>query len=580
MPTIPASKEKYVITPHPDAPVLSNVKDAELHIKQLLSEVSSPNASFYGEVTNLLREAGLVNLFFFLRCIASFSGPYERLTDHLHLDACNFRQLNFYKGARAAAIMPRGFFKSTSQSHGADSWILNRDPNQRIAVVNAIVDKAYDFYKTSRGTFEANDFFAYLYPGNVVKSGKAEFVLPSRTRRWPEPSLKVLGATGAAEGGHYTGLNIDDLIGLDELDKEHKINANMLQKINWANTNINALLDSPISSWIMWVFTLYAADDVYHQKILDKNMKALYGYQDPDMLKKVNHEIPPGVPAYNVYYRSIIEDGKAILPEEGYTKEWYDGLLEEDRWTAMVQYANKVSETGLVEFYKLPTKSCTLDLDNETGKFYIIKKGLKNLEDLSKRVDLSFCDVVMSIDPAATDTGITAKTSRTSIGVWAMDAAENCYRIGSKVGYFDIEETFNHIFDLHKFFKGHIRATFVESNAMQKIIAPLLRKEERQRKMHISPMPIFASGDKVARIRSTVGYYLAAGKIYLATGCAAEFIEEKDIFPMSEFKRDVLDESEKGLTALRKPLTQEEEQEQEEMDDLYYEQTTDNVVGY
>jgi hypothetical protein len=441
--------------------------------------------------------------------------------------------------------------------------------------VNAIVDKAYDFYKIIRANFERNEMLRFFYPHNAVRSGKAEFVLPSRTRYWPEPSVKVLGATGAGEGGHYTGLNIDDLIGLEEIDKEFKSNANMLQKIKWAQTNTRSLLDNAQTSWIMWVFTLYASDDVYHRMIIDKNLYKLVGYQDPDLVAKINPLIPEGSPKYTLYYRCIIEDGEAIFPEEGYTKGWFEALLEEHKWTAMAQYMNKPTAAGMVEFHSLPTGTC-LTVYRE-DRWYIVRREKSGQ---AFELSLSDCDVVMTIDPAGTDKGITAKTSRTSIGIWAMDSDENVYRIWGAVGYFPIEEMFDKIFEGNGLYKGYVRGTYVESNAMQKILKPLLEAEQPRRGQYINPQPVLAKGDKVARIRSNVGYYLSQGKVYLADGYSQEFIEEKELFPMSEYRMDVLDESEKALTLLRKPFSPAELSEYEEQDERYEEFTTENVVGY
>jgi hypothetical protein len=115
---------------------------------------------------------------------------------------------------------------------------------------------------------------------------------------------------------------------------------------------------------------------------------------------------------------------------------------------------------------------------------------------------------------------------------------------------------------------------------MQKILKPLLEAEQPRRGQYINPQPVLAKGDKVARIRSNVGYYLSQGKVYLADGYSQEFIEEKELFPMSEYRMDVLDESEKALTLLRKPFSPAELSEYEEQDERYEEFTTENVVGY
>ena len=91
-----------------------------------------------------MRQAGLVNLWFFLKVIAGAYGAYNELDDDLNLDMCNWRQSDacMAPGARFMALMPRGFRKSTIFSHGANSWMLTRDSEEAIRLVNAIISRA------------------------------------------------------------------------------------------------------------------------------------------------------------------------------------------------------------------------------------------------------------------------------------------------------------------------------------------------------------------------------------------------------------------------------------------------------
>lgn len=577
----------FLVRPHKDAPLFSDPVEAQVKIEQLITEITSSNPQLTGEIRELLRQASLVNLWFFLKFVAGFAGPYDKLNRGLHLDMCNFRQSDYCMkgGARAAAFIPRGHFKSTIFTHGANTWELVRNPDLRIRIVNAIIDKAIGFKRITQRTFDSNELFAWLFPKYVPEKGASrwneeEMVLPNRSKSFNEPSIKVGGATGASEGDHHDLINIDDLVGLEDLDKEHKVNASMMQRITWAKTSTRALLVDWVDSRIMWVATLYASDDVYNEMILRKNMYRLIGYQDEDMLDMVKPDLSDAEERYTVYYRQVIERDEPIFPEGGFTKAKFEVMLQEDPWTAMAQYMNKPTNTGMAEFYQMATKRCSVRFDEKINDWVIIKRGVTNFVEENDSIRLSKCDVVMTIDPAGTDKGMSARTSRTSIGVWAMDSKGNAYRIWQKVGYISPTEMFDSIFEGHGKFKGYIRATFVESNAMQKLIAPLLVREQWSRELYINPQPIMATGDKVARIRNNVGLALSQERIYLAEGCVVEFEEEKRGFPVLQFRMDVLDETEKALTVLRRAPSDEEVYEEEERELDYRENTSNNVVGY
>ncbi len=587
MPTIPASPHKFAITPHPLAPILSDRDDAPLHIQQLISEATSQNSQYTEEVTQLMREACYVSLYFFLKCVCAYSGPYEKLNDTLHLDMCNFRQSKYCMdpGSKAAGFIPRGFFKSSIFTHGADTWECIRNPNIRIAIINAVVERAQVFMHNVQRNFDSNPIVGYLFPDCVPKSGDkrwndSEMVLPNRTKHSEVPTIKPLGATSAGEGLHVDLEDIDDLCGLDDLDRERKINASMLQRHRWWETNTKALLLDWNTSRIVLVATLYSVDDPYYQKVIMKNMFRLIGYQDEDMVKMVNRNLSKDEDRFTVYFRQIVEDDKAIFPEGGFTKEAFEILLRDKPWTAMTQYMNKPTSSGLAEFHEYETGSCIVSYMDKYNDYVIVRENKNDLDDEAEGgVRLGKCDCVVTVDPAGTDTGITAKTSRSSVGFWAMDSKGNAYRLAEAVGYFSIQDLFDKIFEVNGKFDGYSRGTFVESSAMQKILAPLLEGEQERRGVYISPEGVPAKGDKKARIRSNVGSFLARGKVWLATGCAKNFIEEQKMFPMSE-RLDVLDESEKALTILRRPLSEDEELDIEERALEYEFATTDNRVGY
>ena len=117
---------------------------------------------------------------------------------------------------------------------------------------------------------------------------------------------------------------------------------------------------------------------------------------------------------------------------------------------------------------------------------------------------------------------------------------------------------------------------------MQKIIAPLLKRERVMRKEYINIVPIPAGGDKEGRIRMNVGRILMRGKLYLCYGEEVAIEEEKHVFPANEYKRDALDALEKALVRLQKPMSDEEEQDDVNPEDLEYEYAAgrSEVTGY
>lgn len=589
------------VRPHPAAPLFTLEKDPSLVLRQLLEEVAAGNYPMNSAFLSLVRQACFVSLFFLLKYVASVNGPYEKLTQDLHLDMCNFMQSDavMRDGSRSAMILSRGFYKSTVGNHGHNTWLCLRDPNVRIRNVSNIVERAHDFKYVSQRFFDSNPlarelfgsrtfnedfdrdpsfrFKGYIPEKNSARWNENEFVLPNRKRFYTEPTIGAGGATGASEGVHVDWLKLDDIEGLDDLGSDHRTNANMGAKKKWFKTNATTLLVDR-KSHIHLNGTFYASDDI-HTEICD-DAKEFVGFHDPEFVEKIGG-------TWSVYYRTWKEGEKVTFPEV-MDEAKYSKVLEDDPWTALTQIANKPRDPALSEFYALETKRATLLFSEKMNQFFI-RKGAKpgseeeNWDDeIDERyVRLGNCDVVMAVDPAGTERGITSKTSRTAIGIGAMDSEENTYLIWSRTGYYSPTKMFDLIFEGCMKFEGLVREVGVEKAAMQKIIAPLLRREREIRKYYINPVPIDAGGDKEARIRMNVGRALMRGKVYLVYGEEAAFEEERLVFPGNEWKRDTLDMFEKLLVRLRKPLGSYDEEEMNP-DDLEYEtaEGRSSITGY
>jgi len=579
----------FLIRPHPWAPILSEAKDAVHLIEDLVKAVTSKNFAPNEEDVRLLREAGFVSLWFWEKYIAGYSGPYNEINKDLHLDMCNFRQSDscMNPGAMAAMFVQRGAFKSTIATHGADSWEILRYPDIRLTIVNAVEDRAQTFLRSVRQTFDSNELVGALYgeyvpAKNAPRWNETEIVIPCRTRNYPDATARALGATGHAEGSHNDLLDLDDVIGLEELDSGHKINASMDGKKKWFQTNVNALRQDLVVSRVNLKGTRYALDDTYSIPIEDCrkfHQQKLDGFREKEGGN------------WEVYYRLAKEDGKSVFPER-YPLKKLEEIAETDWWYYITQLMNNPQDSGLAEFYMYETRKCVLFQHSKYG--FVVRKvdeegnfdggtGLRDALEKERWVLLQNCDVIMAVDPAGSDTGISAKASKSAVVTWAKDWKGNFYMLKRKVGYFDVLELFDAIFEMVRFFGGHVRKCVVEANAMQKVLKPLLDQERLRRGVYVYFEGVPATIDKDVRIRNNVGLALASGKVWLNEGEGAEFLEEKNIFPQSKYKKDVLDASEKALVTLRTPDEPENKTiiiEFDDEDEAEYVEGRNRITGY
>ena len=65
--------------------MLSDPKKAVLYLDQLGKEASSENFQATDEVKDLMRQASLVSLWFFLKFVAGFAGPFDKLNRFVNI---------------------------------------------------------------------------------------------------------------------------------------------------------------------------------------------------------------------------------------------------------------------------------------------------------------------------------------------------------------------------------------------------------------------------------------------------------------------------------------------------------------
>jgi hypothetical protein len=574
---------RLAITPHLRAPLFPNyinpfdapAQDQNLGIlvPQILSELQSNSQNAEG--LELIRQFSFVNLFFFEKFILGATGPYELLDDNLGLDMCNWRQSNICMapGARAAAFLARFHRKSTIMGHGASTWEVYRNPNIRIRIINAIATKAEEFQVMIKENIEKNPILNMLYPElcnyKAAPKWNAEGItVPNRTRTFPEPTIKAVGAGGKSAGDHHDLLLVDDIIDIDDLNVSRMGGVELERKRNWFKSNQTSLLVNPDESRIMMLGTFYAIDDLYMTEIV-ANCRRLDGYKAVDFI------IPEPTKKWAIYYRMGIENDKPVNDKIMSLKAFND-VANEDFWTYQTQFMNNPQKSGLSEFTDCKILNCYCEYVSEEKDW----KLEVATEDGLKEYWLSQCSVGEFIDPASTEKGITAKTSRSAIGVIARTYDDFYCLVWGKCGFYSTTDMFDLIFDGAIRYSGFMKGIWIESNGPQKMYIDLLKKERLMRDVPIDIYPSPAEGDKMVRIRNNFGRVLQRGKV-AATKDSFRYLQEEVKAFGQTTRVDFLDMFEKGVMKLPRPFSPEEREEIEMLEEEQKMPSTINLTtGY
>lgn len=571
-------KHKLAYSPHKNAPIFVN-DDFNLILDQVISEVSSGNFAVNDKFKDIVRQCGFVNLWFFLKYIAGYSGPFNLLNTELHIDMCNYRQRMMGPGIKAAAFTSRAMYKTTIFTKGAPAWALLREPNLRIESFSCIEGRAKDFFRTTREIFDSNELFKWLYPEytpskNQVRWNDSEFVLPNRTRRYTEPSLRPHGVGCNTQGIHGDILVIDDPIGEAQLNSERDANADMVAIANWLKSNIEAgtLVVSHKTSQVFYTATRYGIADA-HSFIFD-NIKEIYGYWETINANDVNISKDND---WHVYNRAAIEDGIVTLPEV-YTEEKLKRMKEDQPWTYYTQIENDVTRSGLNELNEYVTKECEVIYNDDFGYMVGVADRFVKLRDTY---------LVISCDPGATEGRQSSKTSKSSVVVMARDAWNRRFIIGVKNGYVKASEVFDWVYGYVIKYYNYYQKAILEAQGGFKLLEGVWRdylkvkQEEAIRNNNRVYNMYFIGegkiGEKKAVIRNTLEPLLREGLLYVEKAIKDQIDRAIRRFPFGDL--DTLDAICLGDRGTIKPLNEEELNYEREKDRRFKERMA-NCGGY
>lgn len=519
---------------HPLAPTFAKERDPKLLLQHIISEASSSHMSTSENVLKLLREAGFVSLWFYLKFIAGAEGPYNLLNEDLHVDMCNFRQrVATTPGIKAAGLVPRACFKSTIWSHGANGWELLRNPNLRIGCTSQLYDRALSFVQTTLSTFSDNELHKALYP-EYAKANRSnvELILTNRTRKFPEPNLQAITAGGSTQGTHVDLFDCDDIVGEDMLNADHVAGADMARMGNWLYSNLRTLVVSWLESRVMVVGTRYAVDDPY-ERLMHHAVEHV-GFWDEMEVEYPRDEKGDWI----VYYRPAKQRddlGEYSINPSAFSLEQLAVLAEDDPWVYQSQYANNPIAAGASDFAQYEVKECSLEWNDAQETYEVVSKdGLDYLVD-----DLRDCDVVIAGDPSAGGTSQGFRSSRASMIVLARNSRDRYFVLDLEAGFVQPTKFFDWLFQYKAKYGHRIRATYVETQAGFRSFVSIIRKEEQLRGKYLNFLGIPALGDKEGTIRNILQPLLDKGKLYIRKELRGKLMEELRVFPSR--RMDILD---------------------------------------
>jgi len=525
------------ISPHILAPTFGVDSNPQLLLEQLSHELTSSNAQLNTRVIQLIREAGFVSLWFYLKFIAGSAGPYNLLDEQLHLDMANFRQrVATTPGIKACGLVPRSCYKSTIWSHGPNAWELLRNPNLRIGCTSQVYDRALSFVQTTISIFTDNDLHKLLYPEYVKENrSNVDLVLANRTRKYPESNLQAISAGSSTQGSHFDLFDCDDIVGEDMLNASHVAGADMARMGNWLFSNLRTLVVSWIDSRVMVVGTRYAVDDPYER--IMKSSKEHIGFWDA---MEADYPLNPEGD-WVTYYRPAVQTDKdgnnySVNPNAFNLKQLAELELS-DPWVYQSQYANNPLAAGVSDFanYTIERFELEWDDDKETYEIVFLDKAIGDFV----RIDLRSCDVIVAGDPSGGTVVASYNSSRAAVVVLATDGLGRRFVLDVEANFVPPTKFFGWLFQYKKKYFNYCRGTFIEAQAAFKSFISILRKEEVLRGEWLNLVGINALGDKETTIRNIIQPLLDKGKLFLRHAVYVKVMEELRVFPSK--KMDILD---------------------------------------
>ena len=382
---------------------------------------------------------------------------------------------------------------------------------------------------------------------------KWELELP-RSQYHKEATFSTIGTGGAAQGGHYHKLKLDDLVGEKARDSE----PTMATSVSWFD-NINSLLtEFDIDGWDL-IGTRWAYSDVYSRAM------SMYGIA---LDESVTNCIPQReLEKYangllRVYARGAIEEGSPIFPEKFSLGRL--ATIQKNPIIWATQYANNPIASGLTEF-------------NWPLQFYNVSPDMRTITyndgEYIRDVPISMLDIYVLVDPSMGEDNIADPTGIIVVGI---DPSFNLFVLETTKERLLPPKFVDEIFRLQN--KWRPKKFAIEEGNFAGIYKYWIQEKSAKMRMHpiIEPYKT-RNKNKIARVRN-LSHFFSAGQIYVAE-MMMELREEYMHFPLNFGDIHLLDAFAQGPDIWTENLSAEEFDQQRELVDSAMVQRS-SLTGY
>lgn len=465
-----------------------------------------------------IAQMGLENHYFFCKVILGF----DKLTA-LHKEISEF--ICDPNNRKKMVLIPRKHYKSHLITIGYSMWRIAKNPNITILICNEKDDNVYEWILKMEKHLLGNELlracYPYLMPEDYKpKIWKQNAFVVCKTALNETPTVEGCGVGSAVTSKHRDLIIEDDLVSKAAIDCPDT----MAKAIEFHQL-LESCFDEDIGEGEeIVVGTRWDKKDIY------------------DWIMRREKD-------FRLYNRQVVENGKPILPEAGFTLERIQKLKNRlGSYFFSCQYTNDPRDRMdimLMEEWLRP-------FDIEKQQIVIPVDGVPR--DKWERINLHDLDVVMIADPAHSEKEVRKlKYSKSAICVLAADKAQRVFLLDfwSRKGH--LLEIVEEIFSLHRSWSPRIVG--IETVGFQKYLKTDLDRECRSRHTSINVKALIPKGreDKVGRI-STIIPYLERGDFFVPKYKNLQpFMDEYDAFPNDHISLDILDVIGYGLTELRPP---------------------------
>lgn len=455
------------------------------------------------------------------------TGPleYDKLSVNFHGSYINWLQLHWDVQFRLT-LLARGHYKSTTNTiadsiqmtlpneAGVTAHPYCLGPNNKILIAHEVRETASKFLYQITAAFTRKEMMLFLFPELIPQKkygrmNKWELELP-RTQHSSEATFSTIGAGGAAQGGHYTHLKLDDLVGKEARDSITVMNSTK----DWFDNVLPLRTSFAIDGWDL-IGTRWAFNDVYSHAMEKYGIHvegSILNCLNKSDIKKYSGGV------LHTYARGAIEDGEIVFPEQMTPEEIK--ILRKNRLVWAAQFANNPVEAGMTEFV-WPLKFYNVDRYGDI----VVFTGDSTHPTMHWR--LKDLQIYILCDPSM---GETEKADETGIMVTGIDPKSNIYVLETVKKRLRPPEFVDHAFRLY--FKYHPQVFAIEEVNFSAIYRYWIEKEANRSRvtLPVTPYKPGSRRSKEARIRG-LAHFFSAGQVYVHE-MMHDFQDEYEQFPM------------------------------------------------